>query len=248
MTRLNDGGSQMKKSTVEQIRARFDRDVQRFSNLDTGQSSTVDAPLAMALVAEAAIALTPHATQVLDVGCGAGNYSLRLLQEKPSLDFTLIDLSQPMLNRAVERLHAASDRDPSIYQADIRRIEFPESKFDIIVAASVLHHLRNTSEWEDVFSSFYRWLRPGGSVWIFDLVIEAHPKLHQIIWKKYGEYLSQLKDEAYRETVFRYIDEEDTPRTLEFQLQTLQKVGFNETFLLHKSLCFAAFGAAKHSA
>jgi hypothetical protein len=30
------------KSTVEEIRRRFDADVERFSNLDTGQSATVD--------------------------------------------------------------------------------------------------------------------------------------------------------------------------------------------------------------
>ena len=59
------------KSTVDEIRRRFDADVERFSNLDAGQSATVNAPLAMALVAEAAAAVTPHARHVLDVGCGA---------------------------------------------------------------------------------------------------------------------------------------------------------------------------------
>src|SRR5262249_49970684 len=49
------------KSTVEEIRRRFDGDVERFSNLETGQSATVDAPPALALVAEAAAATTPHA-------------------------------------------------------------------------------------------------------------------------------------------------------------------------------------------
>lgn len=67
------------KSSVDEIRRRFDADVERFSNLQTGQSATVDAPLAMSLVAEAAAAVTPHARHVLDVGCGAGNYTLKLL-------------------------------------------------------------------------------------------------------------------------------------------------------------------------
>src|SRR5947199_10317724 len=88
------------KSTVDEIRQRFDADVERFSNLDTGQSATVDAPLAMALVAEAAAATTPHARHVIDVGCGAGNYTLKLLEFLPNLDATLIDLSQPLLDRA----------------------------------------------------------------------------------------------------------------------------------------------------
>ena len=44
------------KSSVDDIRRRFDADVERFSNLDTGQSATVDAPLAMALAAAATTA------------------------------------------------------------------------------------------------------------------------------------------------------------------------------------------------
>jgi uncharacterized damage-inducible protein DinB len=54
------------KSTVEEIRQRFDADVERFSNLETGQSATVDAPLAMALVAEAAAATKPTVSAYLD--------------------------------------------------------------------------------------------------------------------------------------------------------------------------------------
>src|SRR5205823_7863677 len=97
------------KSTVEEIRQRFDADVERFSNLETGQSATVDAPLAMALVAQAAAATTPHARHVLDVGCGAGNYTLKLLERLPNLEVTLIDLSLPMLDRAKERIYQPSD-------------------------------------------------------------------------------------------------------------------------------------------
>src|SRR5438132_9528966 len=96
------------KSTVNEIRQRFDADVERFCNLETGQSATVDAPLAMALVTQAAAATTPHARHVLDVGCGAGNYTLRLLERVPNLDVTLIDLSRPMLERAVERIKRAT--------------------------------------------------------------------------------------------------------------------------------------------
>ena len=39
------------KSSVAEIRARFDNDVERFANLETGQSATVDAPLVLELIA-----------------------------------------------------------------------------------------------------------------------------------------------------------------------------------------------------
>ena len=67
------------KSTVEQIRQRFDHDVERFSNLDTGQSATIDAPLVLDLITTVAAATNPDAAHVLDIGCGAGNYTLMAL-------------------------------------------------------------------------------------------------------------------------------------------------------------------------
>lgn len=42
------------KSSVDEIRQRFDADVERFSNLATGQSATVDAPLVLDLITGAA--------------------------------------------------------------------------------------------------------------------------------------------------------------------------------------------------
>ena len=69
------------KSTTAQIRARFDHDVERFSCLETGQQATIDAALVLDLVAQtSAMHLHPHGT-VLDIGCGAGNFTLRILQE-----------------------------------------------------------------------------------------------------------------------------------------------------------------------
>src|SRR5438105_8065335 len=110
------------KSTVDEIRRRFDADVERFSNLGTGQSATVDAPLAMALVVQAAAATTPHAHHVLDVGCGAGNFTLKLLEHLPNLDVTLIDLSQPMLDRARQRVTQMTTGRITTIQGDIREV------------------------------------------------------------------------------------------------------------------------------
>ena len=233
------------KSTVDEIRQRFDADVERFSNLETGQSATVDSPLAMALVAEAAAAVTPHARHVLDIGCGAGNYSLRLLQRLANLDVTLVDLSQPMLDRAAQRVRQATTGRIATIQGDIREIALDENQFDLVLAASVLHHLRTDDQWRQVFRSLFRALRPAGSIWIFDLVESSFPAVEQLMRQRYAEYLTSLKDEAYRQEVFAYIEREDTPRPLAYQLDLLREVGFAQVEVLHKNLCFAAFGAVK---
>jgi tRNA (cmo5U34)-methyltransferase len=233
------------KSTVEEIRHRFDNDVERFSNLETGQSATIDAPLAMGLVAEAAVAATPRGRHVLDIGCGAGNYTLKLLEKLPGLDVTLVDLSRPMLERACERIGRVTAGSITMHQGDIRELELGEGQFDIILAAAVLHHLRADAEWEATFAKLFRSLRPGGSFWIFDLVESTVPAIQQLMWRRYGEYLAAFKDEAYRDHVFAYVEKEDTPKPLMFQLDLLRKVGFSPTEVLHKNGPFAAFGGMK---
>ena len=168
------------KASVEEIRKRFDNDVERFSNLETGQSATIDAPLVLELISASAAAVTPRAKSLLDIGCGAGNFPLKLLERLPGMSVTLIDLSRPMLDRAVERL-----QDITIVEAiqcDIREADFEEESFDIVVAAAVLHHLRTDQEWSSVFSSIYEALRPGGSFWIADLVEHSLPEVQALMW------------------------------------------------------------------
>lgn len=233
------------KSTPEQIRHRFDNDVERFSNLETGQTSTIDAALAMNLIGQATAVTNPNAKHILDIGCGAGNYTLTVLKSLPNLDVTLVDLSLPMLNRAKERISSITSGTITTLQEDMRDLTFEPETFDIIVAASTLHHLRTDEEWHAVFSQFYQSLKPGGSFWIFDLIEQSTPGVQKLMWAKYGDYLTNFKDETYRETVFTYIGEEDTPRPLMFQLDLLQKVGFSTVEILHKNCCFAAFGGIK---
>ena len=235
----------MKKSTVNQIKERFDNDVERFSSLEIGQTSTVDAVLAMNLITQAAALVTPNASRVLDVGCGAGNYSLKLLQRLPNLDVTLVDLSKPMLDRANERIRNVSNGKIKAIQGDIRLVDLGEDQFDIVLAAAVLHHLRSEEEWESVFKKIFRSLRSGGSFWIFDLVEDTLPPVHKMMWERYGEYLVEFKDEKYRDLIQGYIIQEDTPRSLLFQVDLMRKVGFIDPSILHKNICYAAFGAVK---
>jgi tRNA (cmo5U34)-methyltransferase len=232
-----------KKSTPDEIRARFDADVERFANLETGQAAAIDSPLMLELVAGAAAATNPGAGAFLDVGCGAGNYAIKLLQKLPDRDVTLVDLSRPMLDRAVLRIGEVSKGKVEAIQGDIREIDLGTGRFDIIVTAMTLHHLRSDEEWRAVFAKFFDALRPGGSVWIADMVAHEVPAVQELMWKRYGDYLAGLKDEAYRDHVFAYVEREDTPRSVTFQLDLLRSVGFGAAEVLHKSSCFAAFGA-----
>lgn len=234
------------KSTVEEIRHRFDNDVDRFSELQTGQSSTVDAPLTLEIISAGAAASNPNADHILDVGCGAGNYTLKLLGKLPNIQkIDLIDLSLPMLERATERVGAVSNAKVTIHQSDMRELNLGENKFDVIMAAATLHHLRTDKEWEMMFRNFYNALKPGGSFWVSDLFTHEVSAVQEILWGKYGDYLTELKDEAYRDHVFDYVGKEDTPTPLSYQLRMLDKVGFSQAEILHKNTVFGAYVGIK---
>jgi tRNA (cmo5U34)-methyltransferase len=233
------------KSTVEEIRMRFDQEVERFSNLETGQQATIDAPLVLDLVAQTcARYLRPQST-VVDLGCGAGNFTLRLLQEVGKLHCHLVDLSRPMLDRAEQRIRAGRASSVQTYQSDLRALSFAEGSVDCILASAVLHHLRDDEDWMLAFRLFHTWLKPGGRIYVSDLAYFDVPDAQLLMWERYGRYLELIGGEAYRTQVFAYIDKEDSPKSLPYQLNLLKTCGFTQYDVLHRNSVFACYFAVK---
>lgn len=133
----------------------------------------------------------------------------------------------------------------STFAGDIREIELPSGGFDVIIAAAVLHHLRDENDWKTVFQKLYDLTASGGSVWITDLVSHEIPTVEELMSKRYGNYLEEQVGAAYRRKVFDYIEKEDSPRPVTFQLELLRHAGFARVELLHRNSCFAALGAVK---
>ncbi|WP_298882426.1 class I SAM-dependent methyltransferase [uncultured Polaribacter sp.] len=235
----------MIKSTVKEIKERFDNDVERFSNLDTGQVATIDAKISLELLTEASKRIIPNAKNLLDIGCGAGNYSLKMLTKIANLNCTLVDLSKPMLDKAKERVSAKTNNKVETIQGDIREVELKEKSFDIILAGAVLHHLRDDNDWETTFNKLYNLLKPGGCLMISDLITQETSTVNEYTWKRYGDYLESIDGKEYRNKVLDYVEKEDSPRSMTYQLELMRKVGFKKTEILHKNMCFGAFGGIK---
>ena len=233
------------KSSPEAIRQNFDQQVERFSNIETGQTTAIDSPLCMELVARSAALLNPDAKRVMDLGCGGGNYAVKVTSLLPDVDCTLIDLSANMLASAEARVAANISGNGLAIQGDYRHIPLDENSYDIITAGTTLHHLRGDEDWELVFAKVFNALKPGGTFWINDVVISETEEINQLM---IDGWLSILRKQVSPEEVDMYMERyesEDSPRTLSYQLDLMKKVGFSETIVLHKHFNFAAFGAIK---
>jgi len=233
------------KSSPDSIRKNFDQQVERFSNLETGQTTAVDSPLCMELVSRSAALLNPNATRVMDLGCGGGNYAVKVTSLLPDVDCTLIDLSANMLETAKQRVQENIKGSVTAIQGDYRDIDLGENFYDVITAGTTLHHLRGEEEWELVFGKIYRALKPGGTFWINDIVISETDEINRMML---DGWLSMLQKQISPDEIEMYMnryESEDTPRTLSYQLDLMKKVGFSKTIVLHKHFNFAAFCARK---
>ena len=207
--------------------------------------ATIDATVSLELITEAANRIAPKAVNVLDVGCGAGNYTLKILSKNPNLNCTLVDLSKPMLDKAFERVSECTNNTIEIKQGDIREVALEENKFDIILAGAVLHHLRDDKDWETTFEKLYTLLKPGGCLMISDLITQDTELLNDYTWGRYGDYVETLGGVEYRNKVLDYVAKEDSPRSMNYQLDLMKNIGFKKTEILHKNMCFGAFGGIK---
>ena len=150
-----------------------------------------------------------------------------------------------MLVRAEERIRKSGIVSVQTYQSDFRILPFVDSSFDCILAGAVLHHLREDEEWIGAFQRLHAWLKPGGRLYVSDLTFFEVPDAQQVMWKRYGDYLESLGGKEYQSKVFDYIDKEDSPRSLPFQLDLLKSTGFTKYDVLHRNSVFACYFGVK---
>jgi len=97
-------------------------------------------------------------TPVLEVGCGMGRFTFKLLK----LGFPVVglDMSRSMLERLKDYLEPGESFEPVCADVDHIGKEYPE-KYRQIIGFFILHHVPDL---ETTFRSVFRSLRPGGKI------------------------------------------------------------------------------------
>ena len=130
-------------------------------------------------------------------------------------------------------------------EGDFRTAPLEEEHFDLIVAAAVLHHLRDEADWKRTFAKIHSLLKPGGVLLVSDLICHENPKIESLFKIRQEAFLWEALGDAEAERIMRSIAESDTPSPLEYQFALLKELGFREVGILHKNLVFAAYYAVK---
>ncbi|MHA1232885.1 MAG: class I SAM-dependent methyltransferase, partial [Candidatus Helarchaeota archaeon] len=109
--------------------------------------------------------LDPKGT-VADVGCGAANVLIRLANKYPNLKLIGIDVSQEILNKAIINAEKANVKDKIVFRVgSVEKLPLDNQSLNYIISTLSLHHWNAPI---DAFKEFYRTLKPGGVMIIFD--------------------------------------------------------------------------------
>lgn len=111
---------------------------------------------------------------ILDAGSGYGSVSREILKRFSSLNLEVIlyDLHEVQLNRGIHELAGFFNEEYLCNQinfvhGDLRNIDLPNNSIDKIIAKMVIHEIPQHDQ-KRVFSEFYRVLKPGGKLIIWD--------------------------------------------------------------------------------
>ncbi|GAA1985267.1 class I SAM-dependent methyltransferase [Kitasatospora viridis] len=209
----------------------------------------------------------PHA-RVLDLACGTGSITERLLARLPGASSVGVDLDLALL--AIAEGHFAGDGRFTLVTADLRDPDWaaalPEGPFDAVVTATALHWLA-TDDLLRLYRDLAGLLRPGGVFLNADHCPQpATPRLNELVrtaeqrrqqaesaagvlsWAEWWQAAAAdprlAEAVAARSAVYRDHKDGDV-HTTEWQLEQLIAAGFGEAGLAWRSVTDAMTAAVR---
>lgn len=109
---------------------------------------------------EAALIDWPDQADVLECGCGTGNFWDSEVVPK-SLSLTLTDLSPGMVDQAVGKAKAKGFESVIGQECDVQSLPYDDDSYDIVLANHMLYHVPDPDK---ALAEISRVLRPGGKL------------------------------------------------------------------------------------
>lgn len=184
--------------------------------------------------------LKPDVSSIVDLGAGTGLLTQELYKLYPQARFTLIDISEEMLEVARKRFRGLDNFAYKV--ADYSHIDLKGG--DFICSALSIHHLEDSEKFQ-LYKAVYEVLSQGGVFVNLDQFCAESPLVNEAWnawWMNYIDH-SGITPEAKAKWIDRNkLDREiSIPHTIEF----LTKVGFNQVDCIYQFMKFGTIIAIK---
>jgi len=195
----------------------------------------------------------------LDLGCGDGYLSRKLLEEFPDSQGMLIDFSEPMLEQARQRMATNKQWETRVH---IRSGDLSQSSWldllndipqvDLIVSSFAIHHLTNDRK-QQLYQEIFDCLSPGGIFLNLEHVASSDATVEGIFDGAFVDSMykvhsgSKTYEECQRAVEYDLSvdDEANILVPVETQCEWLREIGFQHVDCYFKFLILALFGGVK---
>jgi len=162
---------------------------------------------------------------ILDLGCGNGNITSKLLPLFPDAHYTLLDASDKMLDICKAQFGAKNKTYAESYFQDY---EFKPNHFDIVVAGFSLHHC-NAKDKQKIFKNIYGSLTKNGIFACSDLMVNRNTKAHVALLEFWKDFVNKNpSDQESWDWLMDHYNTYDNPDSLDQQLKWLGDAGFGD--------------------
>jgi tRNA (cmo5U34)-methyltransferase len=174
--------------------------------------------------------LPVDANQVLELGSGTGNLSLRLAEALPRATLTLVDGSREMIDLVrsrIEALGSRASRRTSYVVAKFEELDVPRGSFDLVVSSISLHHVEDKAS---LYARIRSLLSDGGRFCFADQIRGEPEPNHRLNWERWLDFCREREhctsDEI--ESLLQHAAAHDHYTTLSDHFALLAAAGFSE--------------------
>jgi len=204
-----------------------------------------------------ALCLPPETERILELGCGTGELTQKVLQQCPNAQLVAVDYSPRMIKFIQEKLDYQVQRDRvQTFQLDFGAWANDEGEtnigdnFDAVISSLAIHHLSDEMK-RKLFQKIARSLNPNGRFWNADPLLPEFPELKEIYQQSREQWAQQqgLDLETVRSKLGKSetqgYSSQDQLATLDSHFQMLKDAGFSKTAVIWKYYNLAVFGGLR---
>ncbi|MFY9637614.1 MAG: class I SAM-dependent methyltransferase [Methanobacterium sp.] len=181
------------------------------------------------------------APRILDLGAGTGLLTENIFNKYSRGYFTLIDISEEMLDIARKRFK--NNLNFKYILGDYLKADFEDS-FDIIISSLSIHHLEDNDK-RIIYSKVYELLNDDGIFLNADQVLAPSPENEYIYQKNWWEKIETGTLNLDEKDVIIDRMKHDKPATLENNIIWLKNSGFTNVDVFYKYYNFCVLYAKK---
>ncbi|MGA2141292.1 MAG: class I SAM-dependent methyltransferase [Brevinematales bacterium] len=178
---------------------------------------------------------------ILDLGAGTGLLTKYLFDRFPAAHFTLVDISDKMMELSRQRFEGLENFDYVI--SDYSR-ELPTGKFDLIASGLSIHHLEDDYK-SRLYNALYNNLEGGGYLLNLDQFNAGSDMVNDLYKEFWLEYISKSGIDENEKALWLARRKLDRENTIDATKNMLRQAGFEIVECVYSYMKFGVIMAVK---